>query len=64
MDTPVRRQRIRNLVVVVSDDSPFHRVLSQLSFSELHFGLIANASYLRIEDGVYVIGPELVENEA
>ena len=49
--------------MLLSDNSPFHGMLSQLSFTELHFGLIANVAYLRIEDGVHVIGPDVVENE-
>ena len=63
VDTPVRRrQRIHSLAMLVSDNTPFHGVLSQLSLTELRFGPITNASYLRVEDGVYVIGSELVED--
>ena len=64
-DTPARRrQRIRKYVMLVSVKCPFHGVVSQLSFTELYFGPIANAPYLRVEDVVYVIGPDLVQNEA
>ena len=50
--------------MLVSIKCSYHGVLSQLSFTELHFGLIENASYLCVEDDVYVIGPDFVENEA
>ena len=56
------RQHIRSLSMVVSDDSPFGAVISQLSLISVHvenFG----APCLNTDNGSLVIGTELFENE-
>ena len=54
-----RRQRILSLSMLVSEDSPFRQALSQFSLTELQLGRVSDASRLCMENGVYVIGPEL-----
>ena len=71
-DTPVieldtlskRRLRIHTLSMLVSENSPFRQVLSQLPLTELQLGQISYASSLWNDDGLFVIGPELFESES
>ena len=56
------RKLIRSLSMVVSDDSPFRAVISQLSFIKVHL-VNVRATYLNIDNGSLVMGPELFENE-
>ena len=64
VDTPTkRRQRIVSLSMLVSDDCPFRDGVSQLRLTEVELGRDCDTSCLWMDNGVFVIGPELFENE-
>ena len=58
-----RRQRILNLSMLVSDDSPFRDMVSQLSLAEVKLGQVSDTSRLWMDNSSLVIGPDLFENE-
>ena len=72
-DTPVseldtlskRRMRIDTLSMLVSENSPFREILSQLVVhTKLQLGLISDASCLWTDSSAFVIGPELFESKS
>ena len=61
---PKRRMRIHTLSMLVSENSPFREVPSQLVHTKLLLGLISDASCLWTDRSTFVIGPELFEGES
>ena len=56
------REYIRCLSMVVSHDSPFRALASQLSLNNVHLWNFG-APYLNIDNCLIAIGPEVFENE-
>ena len=62
--TPSRgRQRILNLSMLVSDDSPFCDVVSQLSLTHVKLSQVSDTSRLWMDNSSLGVGPDLFENE-
>ena len=56
-------KHIRNLLMLLSDDSPFREAVSQLQLSEVRLDRFSDASCLWMGNGIVVVGPELFKNQ-
>ena len=59
-----KRKRILSLSMLFSENSPFRDVVSQLSFNEIQLGRVTEAPCLWLNNSLFVIGPELFEDES
>ena len=57
-------KQILNLIMLLSDDSPFREAVSQLQLREVKLGQISDASRLWMDNGILEIGPEFFKNES
>ena len=59
-----RTKHILNLIMLLSDDSPFREAVSQLQLREVMLGPIFDASRLWMDNGILLVRPEFFKNES